>query len=364
MLQTDISYMQLALELAKSTVNQTAPNPAVGSVIVRDNKIVGLGCHLFAGSPHAETYALNMHPELAKDATLYVTLEPCSHYGKTPPCVNTIIERGIKKVVIATLDPNPLVNGNGFKKLLDAGIKVEVGILAAEAKNINAKYFYQIVHKMPYITLKAGMSLDGKLATSTNQSKWITSEEARTDAHIYRTTHDAILVGVNTVIHDNPSLTSHRLNNTKNPIRIILDQNLRTPLNSKIIIDKQAPTWLIVNPEITDGMIKPYLAHQQVKIIKLNTANLATMLKELYHLGITSILVEGGNQTHTLFMQNKLFNELVLYLAPKLIGGESSPHFFAGTGFSSLTDALQVKIIHTTKIGEDIKVTAHALQEV
>lgn len=355
----DIDYMKLAIDLAKSTVNQTSPNPSVGAVVVKDNKIIGIGCHLFAGQHHAEIYALNMHPELTEGATLYVTLEPCSHYGKTPPCVNYIIERGIKRVVIAILDPNPLVNGNGLKKLIDAGIKVEVGVLEEAAKELNKKYFYHIINKMPYVTLKVGMSLDGKLATSTNESKWITSEIARTDAHIYRATHDAILVGVNTIIKDNPALTSHKIKDAKNPIRIILDTNLRTPLNSQILSDKISQNWIIVDKNISDAQAAPFLASKFVKIIKLDMSNLANILKELYKLGITSILIEGGNKIHTSFIEAKLFNQLVIYMAPKLIGGEKAPQFFAGNGFEKLADTLDLAIENFVHIDEDIKIIAN-----
>ena len=351
--------MQLAIELAKSVVNQTSPNPSVGAVLVKDGQIVGVGCHLFAGCNHAEIYALNMHPELAKGATLYVTLEPCSHFGKTPPCTDAIIEKCIKRVVIATLDPNSLVNGNGVKKLLAAGVEVEVGLLEQEAYELNKKYFYHIVNKMPYITLKAGMSLDGKLATANNESKWITSDLARDDAHIYRSSHDAIMVGVSTVLNDNPSLTTHRLKNSKNPIRVILDRELKTPLNSQITTDKLSETWIIVNEQVTAEKMKPYLENDLVKIIKLDTNNLSMLLQELYKLGITSILVEGGNKLHTSFMEAGLFNQLLIYMAPKLIGGDKAPHFFSGRGFEKLTDAMKVKIKSVETLGEDIKIIAN-----
>lgn len=355
----DINYMQLALDLAQSVVNQTAPNPSVGAVVVKNGHVIGLGCHLFAGLAHAETYALNMHPELVKDSTLYVTLEPCSHFGKTSPCANAIIEKGLKRVVIATLDPNPLVNGRGVKMLADAGIQVEVGILEKAAQNLNKKYFYHIVNKMPYVTLKSGMSLDGKLATSTLESKWITGIESRIDTHSYRHDHMAIIVGVNTVIADNPALTTHHLPNGKNPIRIILDSNLRTPLSAEIITDRVSPTWIITNKDTSFEKIKPYLEHELVKVIQLDMTDLKCILKELYQLGITSILVEGGNLIHTSFIEAGIFNQLILYMAPKLIGGENAPHFFAGNGFDKLAMAMNLNIECVTTIGEDIKIIAN-----
>ena len=355
----DIHYMQLAIDLAKSVVNQTAPNPSVGAVLVKNGQIIGLGCHLFTGCPHAETYALNMHPELANGATLYVTLEPCSHFGKTPPCVNAITEKGITRVVIATLDPNPLVNGHGVQMLRDAGISVEVGLLEQEARELNKKYVYYIRNKMPYVTLKAGMSLDGKLATAANESKWITGPLSRDDAHVYRSSHDAILVGINTVISDDPALTSHRCINSKNPIRIVLDSNLRTPLNAQIIVDKLSPTWIIVDKNIAAEKIQPYLVHELVKIIKTDMADLNGILRELYMLGITSVLVEGGNKIHTSFIEDGLFNQLIMYMAPQLIGGENAPHFFAGIGFDKLANSMNVAIESVTTLGEDIKIVAN-----
>lgn len=359
MILQDIHYMQLAIDLAKSVVNQTAPNPSVGAVLVKNGQIIGLGCHLFSGCPHAETYALNMHPELTAGSTLFVTLEPCSHFGKTPPCVNAIIAKGIKRVVIAILDPNPLVNGRGVQKLLDAGISVEVGLLEQEARELNIKYVYYIRNNMPYVTLKAGMSLDGKLATVANESKWITGPLSRDDAHIYRSNHDAILVGVNTVIADDPALTSHRGINGKNPIRIILDTNLRMPLDAQVITDKLTPTWIIVDKNVAEEKVAPFEARELVKVIKLDMTDLNNMLKELYILGITSVLVEGGSRVHTSFIEARLFNQLIMYMAPKLIGGENAPHFFAGTGFEKLADAMNLAIESVTTLGEDIKIIAN-----
>ena len=192
--------MALAIELAKATQGQTSPNPTVGAVIVKHNQIIGLGSHLFAGLAHAEIYALGMNPSLNAGATLYVTLEPCCHLGKTPPCVDAIIQAKIKRVVIATLDKNPLVAGNGVQRLKDAGIDVDIGVMQQEAESLNKDFSYFVTHKAPYVTLKAGISLDAKLATCAGESKWITNQPARIDAHSYRHTHDAILVGVNTII--------------------------------------------------------------------------------------------------------------------------------------------------------------------
>ena len=236
-------YMNLALENAHAMKGQTDPNPLVGSVIVNENRIVGIGTHLKAGEPHAEIHAIRMAGEKAKGGTIYVTLEPCSHFGRTGPCAVAIVEAGIKKVVIATLDPNPVVAGNGVKILEDAGIEVIVGVLEEESRKMNEVFNKFIVEQKPFITMKAGSTLDGKIATHTADSKWITSAEARNDVHVLRNENMAILVGVNTVIEDDPELTT-RIPNGRNPIRIILDSTLRIPLDSKVVTDGQAETWI------------------------------------------------------------------------------------------------------------------------
>jgi diaminohydroxyphosphoribosylaminopyrimidine deaminase/5-amino-6-(5-phosphoribosylamino)uracil reductase len=225
----DIYYMNLALNLAKGTLGQTSPNPVVGAVLVKENQIVGMGAHLKAGEAHAEVHAIQMAGIKAKGATLYVTLEPCSHFGKTPPCSDLVIRTGIKKVFVATTDPNPQVAGTGIERIRKAGIEVHLGLLQEEARELNKVFFYNIRTGLPFVTLKSAISLDGKTATVTGESKWITGEEARNDVHQYRHQHDAILVGVNTLIKDNPTLTTRLASGGKNPVRIILDTHLRTP---------------------------------------------------------------------------------------------------------------------------------------
>ena len=235
--------MNLALENARAMKGQTDPNPLVGSVIVNENRVVGIGTHLKAGEPHAEIHAIRMAGDKAKGGTIYVTLEPCSHFGRTGPCAVAIVEAGIKKVVIATLDPNPVVAGNGVKILEDAGIEVIVGVMEEESRKMNEVFNKFIVEQKPFMTMKAGSTLDGKIATHTADSKWITSAEARNDVHVLRNENMAILVGVNTVIEDDPELTT-RIPNGRNPIRIILDSTLRIPLDSKVVTDGQAETWI------------------------------------------------------------------------------------------------------------------------
>ena len=222
-------YMKIALDLARSAEGQTSPNPLVGAVCVKDGQIIGTGAHLKAGTPHAEVHALTMAGSEANGADLYVTLEPCAHTGKTAPCTDLLISKGIRRVFIASIDPFPSVNGKGIELLKAAGIEVITGILKEEAEQLNRAFFHFIKHGKPYVTLKAASTLDGRLSTQTGDSKWITSVASRTDVHHLRHTHDAILVGVQTVLHDNPFLTTRLPLGGKNPIRIILDRRLRTP---------------------------------------------------------------------------------------------------------------------------------------
>lgn len=355
---SDKEYMQYALELAKKTIGQTSPNPVVGAVIVKNNQIVGFGVHLHAGDKHAEVHAINMAKEHAKDATLYVTLEPCSHHGKTPPCTELIIKSGIKRVVIATRDPNEHVFG--IIHLQEAGIEVKIGILEKEASDMNQPFFHYIQTKRPYITLKTAISFDGKIATKTGESKWITGEKARFDAHTYRHTHDAILVGVNTVITDNPSLTTRlKKGRGRNPIRVILDTHLRTPLDANVIIDGQSETWIFVGKHVTEDAKQCYIKHKQVRIIQLKEDKIyiSKMLDVLGEKGVMSLFVEGGATVNGAFLQEKMFNRLVLYMAPMLIGGDA-PSAFLGKGFASLGETPSLSIKKVEQLGTDFKIEA------
>ena len=359
-----VDYMNLALQLAKGTLGQTSPNPVVGAVLVKNNQIVGMGAHLKAGEPHAEVHAIRMAGEHAEGATLYVTLEPCSHYGKTPPCSNLVIEKGIKKVFVATTDPNPQVAGRGIDRMKKAGIDVEVGLLQKEALELNKVFFYNIQTNLPYVTLKTASSLDGRTATVTGESKWITGEEARNDVHKWRHQHDAILVGVNTVLKDNPSLTTRLPSGGKNPIRIILDTRLRTPVDANVIIDKLAPTWLITGCNIPSQKEETYKS-LGIKILKMPNSQILIkeLLKVLGEHGITSLFVEGGAEVHGSFLQERAFQQVITYIAPKLIGGKLAPSSFGGQGIENIDDAIPLKIKEITKMGDDIRLIAEPNKE-
>lgn len=355
----DIYYMNLALNLARGTLGQTSPNPVVGAVLVKENQIVGMGAHLKPGEAHAEVHAIQMAGVKAKDATLYVTLEPCSHFGKTPPCSDLVIRTGIKKVFVATTDPNPQVAGTGIERIRKAGIEVHVGLLQEEARELNKVFFYNIRTGLPFVTLKSAISLDGKTATVTGESKWITGEEARDDVHQYRHQHDAILVGVNTVIKDNPTLTTRLASGGKNPVRIILDTHLRTPKDANVIIDHLAPTWIITAETTNSNLVCEY-RELGIEMIKMSSEliNIHEMLEVIAEKGITSLFVEGGSEVHGSFLKEHAFQQVITYIAPKLIGGKKAPTSFGGEGIENMAEIMSLKIKEVAMVGDDMKIIA------
>lgn len=349
-------YMDLALQNARAMKGQTDPNPLVGAVIVNDNRIVGIGAHMKPGEPHAEIHAIRMAGEHTKGATIYVTLEPCSHHGRTGPCAEAIVEAGIKKVVIATLDPNPIVSGRGVKILEDADIEVITGIQEEASNKMNEVFNKFIMTNKPFVTLKSGITLDGKIASHTAHSKWITSAEAREDVHHLRNEHLAILVGVNTVIEDDPELTT-RIENGRNPIRVVLDSTLKIPLDAKLVTDRLAETWIFTSANY-DQNKKEKLVDGGVRIFHTNGPDHVDVQEVVEVLGenlISSLLIEGGGTINAAFLENKLIDKAVIYIAPKLIGGKNAPTFMEGTGFDLMSDAVELINTDIQKIGKDFK---------
>ncbi|WP_088007816.1 bifunctional diaminohydroxyphosphoribosylaminopyrimidine deaminase/5-amino-6-(5-phosphoribosylamino)uracil reductase RibD [Indiicoccus explosivorum] len=344
--------MEFAIRLASEMAGQTSPNPLVGAVCVKDHKIIGMGAHLEAGKPHAEVHALNMAGEAAEGSDLYVTLEPCSHYGKTPPCALKIIDSGVKRVYIATLDPNTLVAGKGVKLLEDAGIEVHTGLLEHEAARMNEAFFHSIIHKTPYVTLKAAATLDGRMATEAGSSKWITSAEAREDVHRLRHSQDAILVGVNTVLHDHPFLTTRLPHGGKNPIRVVLDRRLLTPADTPVTQDASAKTLIYCLEDAREAAYAPH-----VEVVRLGKRDfLREVLKDLYRRGIMTLLVEGGPRVHASFLELGLVQALWLYQAPKLIG--NGPSLFDSAVRSDMADSLDLTIRDVERFGPDVRIRA------
>lgn len=354
----DESYIQLTLELAKRGIGKVSPNPLVGCVITKNNKIIGAGFHTKYGDDHAEINAINSAQETLEGSTLYVNLEPCTHYGNTPPCVDRIIKEKIKRVVIGTLDVNPLVNGKSIKKLKDAGVQVKAGLLEKECIELNNFFFKFISKKLPYVTLKAAVTLDGKIADVNSNSEWISSSESRKYVHSLRNKYDAVLIGANTALIDNPQLTVRHIDG-RNPWRIILDPKLSLPLNLKLFqknFDKR--TVLVISE---NGLKKKRklseLEKLGVKIITVkkqvnNKTDLKFLLKELSKRNITSVLVEGGSKVFTSFLKQKLFDDLLVFISPKLIG-DGVP-VIQNIEINSIKDAINLKLKSCEVIADDI----------
>lgn len=349
-------YMKLALQNAMAMKGQTDPNPLVGSVIVNENRVVGIGAHMKAGEPHAEIHAIRMAGEHARGATIYVTLEPCSHHGRTGPCAVAIVEAGIKRVVIATLDPNPLVSGRGVAILQEAGIEVIVGVCEEESRRMNEVFNAFIVRQTPFVTLKTAITMDGKIASFALSSKWITSDAAREDVHLLRHQNAAILVGANTVIHDDPQLTT-RLPGGRNPIRVVMDSSLRLPLDARMVTDGEAPTWVFTtknhDPEkkkaLESAGVKVFVTEQPGKVYP------AEVVRELGKQSVSSLLIEGGSEINASFFESKLVDKAIIYMAPKWIGGRNAPTFLAGTGIEKMSDAVELTGVSVETLGKDFK---------
>ncbi|MEN6564751.1 MAG: bifunctional diaminohydroxyphosphoribosylaminopyrimidine deaminase/5-amino-6-(5-phosphoribosylamino)uracil reductase RibD [Veillonellales bacterium] len=357
----DEFYMRQALHIAQNALGRTSPNPMVGAVVVKNGEIVGYGWHKRAGTPHAEIHALKQAGELAAGATLYVTLEPCCHHGRTGPCTEAVIHAGIKKVVIAMTDPNPLVAGCGLAKLREAGIEVIEGVLANEAAQMNEVFIKWIATKMPFGVLKTAMTLDGKIATSTGDSQWITGPAARQRGHQFRSQYDGIVVGIGTVLADNPSLTA-RIPNGRNPIRIIVDTMARTPLTAKVVADQLAPTIIAVSPLAPAERVSA-LKNKGIEILTIPPDNSGLDLQSLFlKLGekeITSILIEGGARINASALEANIVDKIHCFIAPKIIGGKTAPGPVGGQGIANLSAAVLLENSTMEYVGEDILISAY-----
>jgi len=359
----DEQYMRQALSIAGYAIGRTSPNPMVGAVIVRDGRIVGQGWHRQAGTPHAEINALQQAGDLAQGATMYVTLEPCSHYGRTGPCADAVIAAGIKKVVVAMNDPNPLVAGRGIKKLREAGIEVLEGILAAKAAALNEIFIKYISTQMPFVVLKSAMSLDGKIAAFTGHSQWITGPESRQHVQKLRDCYDAILVGIGTVLADNPSLTTRLPYKGKNPIRIIIDSRARTPLDAHVVTDGLAPTIIVVTHEAPQDRINA-LRTYGAEILVANAkpgggVDLRQLFKALTGQNIASILIEGGASINASVLAENLVDRIYWFIAPKIIGGQGALGPVGGQGVADVNQAYLFEDMNIEPMGQDILISAY-----
>lgn len=352
----DLKYMQVALELARKGAGWVNPNPMVGAVIVRDGIIIGKGYHEKFGGLHAERTALAFCTDSPRNATLYVTLEPCCHYGKTPPCTEAIIRSGIARVVVGTLDPNPIVSGKGVEILRSHNIQVDIGVLEEECKDLIKIFTHFIANKRPYIVMKYAMTMDGKIATYTNQSRWITGGKARGHVHSNRHIYSSIMVGVNTIINDDPLLTC-RLVNSKNPIRIICDTNLRTPLTSKIVQTAKEVDTIIATCEV-DTLRHEVYQKAGCKIVVVgrldNHVNLMELIEVLGNMNIDSVMLEGGSTLNWSALKNNIVHCVHAYIAPKLLGGASAKAPIGGLGIDDPNHAIKLTEPKITRLGEDL----------
>jgi len=358
--------MERAIELALRGKGKTSPNPMVGAVIYNDRKIVGEGYHRKAGTDHAEIVALKKAGKLAKDAALYVTLEPCCHTGRTPPCTKAIIKSGIKKVVIGMQDPNPIVAGKGINELRQAGILVLTGLLQKDVERINEKYIKFISTGYPFVLMKIGMSLDGKIATPARESKWITSEESRKIVHSIRGEVDAIMIGAGTLIQDNPNLlVSPR--KKKNAARIIVDSSLRTPIDYNILDNLPIARTIFLTTELADKEKIKLFRDKGAEVILTPLDDGRVDIKEgmriLGEMGIISIMLEGGSELNYSCLSKGLVDKVLFFIAPKIIGGKEGISSVGGKGIESLKDAFHLTDITLREEGKDIIVEGYIRQK-
>ena len=359
-------YMRMAIELAKKGAGGVNPNPMVGAVVVKNGKVIGRGYHKFFGGSHAEVYALEEAGKEAEGATIYVTLEPCSHYGKTPPCAKKIIDMGIKKCFIGSSDPNPKVAGKGVAMLKEAGIEVVENVLKEECDEINQVFFKYIKTKIPYLFVKCGITLDGKIALSNGISKWITNSISREKVQYYRNKFMGIMVGINTVLTDNPSLTA-RIENGVNPFRIIVDPNLQIDENCKVVKNNEDEKTVIItsqknlfteDAENTEIQIKQKrLAEEnKVKFIFIDGEKFSfrKMLEEIGKIGIDSILLEGGETLISLAFEENVIDGGEIFIANKILGDSSAKPFISGFVREKMEEAVQLTNVRNNIYGENV----------
>jgi len=355
--------MARALSLAARGIGTTHPNPRVGAVLVRGGRIVGEGWHRAPGGPHAEAIALGRAGDRARGATLYVNLEPCAHFGRTPPCAPALAAAGVKRVVASLRDPNPQVDGRGAAFLRRAGVPVEFGLLAEEARELNRSYLRWVVSGLPFVTLKLAQSLDGRIAAFTGRSRWITGEAARAEAQLLRAEADAVMVGVGTVLADDPALTARPEGRLapRQPARVVLDPGLRTPLGARVV--REAPegrTILLVGREVPEGRARPYRA-RGVRIVPLRTRGRRFTWREvgrtLGGMGLLSLLAEGGGETAGWLFRSGAVDRLELFVAPVLLGGDGIPAL-APLGVKDPARAPRLRLLSIRGVGKDIRLTA------
>ena len=354
----DEHYMRMALDLAQKALGRTSPNPMVGAVVVKDGRVVGRGYHAKAGAPHAETAALQEAGEEARGATVYVTLEPCCYHGCTGPCAEALLDAGVSRVVAAMGDPNPLVCGGGFRRLGEAGVEVTVGVLEEEARVLNEVFIKYITTKTPFVVAKAAMSLDGKIATTTGQSQWITGTAARSFGHHLRDRYDAIMVGRGTVLADNPSLTTRLEHGEgRDAVRVILDSGANISPEAKVLnLDSPAPT-VIAATSRADSRKLARLERAGARVVIVNDGprvEMFSLMRKLGGMNITSVLIEGGAEVHASAFEARIVDKVFWFIAPRIIGGGGAPGPVGGQGVGYLAETPRLENESVARLGEDI----------
>ena len=356
------SFMALALRLARRGLGRTSPNPAVGAVVVSGGRVVGRGYHRRAGAAHAEVEALRQAGPRARGATLYVTLEPCNHVGRTPPCCDAILKAGVSRVVIAERDPNPVTNGRGINRLRREGLEVVRGVRASEARELNEPFYKAMTVRLPFVIAKVGQSLDGKIATTSGESRWITSDASRRVGHQWRSRVDALLIGANTVLQDDPFLSVRGARRRAGyPIKIIVDSRLRTPPTARLF-SAQSPMPTLIATTVRSKTKQQAFTRRRVEIITLRPSQGRVPLRQLFRRlarrGIQSILIEGGGEVVASALAERLIDRVVFFIAPLLIGGRTAPGSVGGRGIPRLARAIRLQEMTCRRVGTDLCVEA------
>ncbi|RAP76442.1 bifunctional diaminohydroxyphosphoribosylaminopyrimidine deaminase/5-amino-6-(5-phosphoribosylamino)uracil reductase RibD [Paenibacillus montanisoli] len=357
----DEMYMRLALDMASKAQGQTEINPVVGCVVVKEGRIVGLGAHLRRGEGHAEVHALKMAGEQAEGATVYVTLEPCSHHGRTPPCCERIIEAKAARVVVACTDPNPQVAGRGIERIRQAGIAVDVGLLGEESMRMNEMFNKYIVTKLPFVTMKSAMTLDGKLAAKTGDSRYVSGPAARELTHSLRHRHMGIMIGVETALADDPELTTRLSVPAVHPVRIIVDSSLRLPPQARMLQDRTSRV-IVLTTAGADEAKRNALTEAGAEVLACGAGTRVDLKLAMQELGVReigSILLEGGGKLNGAMLELGLIDKVMIFVAPKVIGGTDAPGVFQFGGFEKMSDAIPLREMSVEQVGSDILISGY-----
>lgn len=353
----DREMMQKCLQLAAKALGRTSPNPLVGSVVVQEGKIIGAGFHPGAGQPHAEVFALREAGEKAKSSTVYVNLEPCNHYGRTPPCSEALIAAGVRKVVVGMVDPNPLVSGWGIERLRSANIEVVVGVEEAACRELNEAFIHRILYQLPFGILKYAMTLDGKIAATTGHSAWVTTKASRHRVHQLRNACDGIVIGGNTVRRDNPYLTTHGISD-RNPLRVVMTRHLNLPADRHLWNSEIAPTLIFTEPN-SNPQLQEQLRRKGVEIIELTSLTPKIVMQQLYDRGLSKILWECGGTLAAKAIADGVIQKVMAFIAPKIIGGQTAPSPVGDLNLTAMTDALQLERTRLQNIDSDILIEGY-----